>query len=443
MPLVLSHRVLIAFGLIWLVAVYALVSVPQQSDFDIICIAFLTSFISYFTLISFEFPIVQPSRKKIDMGSTLLWLIIIGLLARVGAIFHFPHLSDDIYRFIWDGRLIHDAYNPYAHLPSTIIDSLLWEDRHILLEKMNSPNYYTVYPPVSQLVFYLSSWSFLGIFGASIVMKTIFLVFEAVTLIFGLRILRLLSLSPSLILLYWLNPLIVVEGIGNLHFEIAMISMLVVSLYFFQTGKLYKALFFLALSVASKLLTLLALPYILWKFRHKNTLRLLIHFTICSLLVFSPLLLGLHQSEFMSSIDLYFRKFEFNASIYYLLRTIGHWISGYNLIQYLGPILASAFVFIFLYRLFKSKASNIYSHLYWALIIYFMLATTVHPWYLSVPILCSVFIKDRIAIVWSSVIWLSYINYSYDPYFENMYIVALEYVLVLSYIIYQYYLSKK
>ena len=43
---------------------------------------------------------------------------------------------------------------------------------------------------------------------------------------------------------------------------------------------------------------------------------------------------------FFQSIDLYYRKFEFNAGLYYLLRFVGQWATGYNLIRWLGPGLA-------------------------------------------------------------------------------------------------------
>ena len=37
-------------------------------------------------------------------------------------------------------------------------------------------------------------------------------------------------------------------------------------------------------------------------------------------------------------IDLYYRKFEFNAGLYYLLLFVGQWATAsYNLIQWLGP----------------------------------------------------------------------------------------------------------
>jgi alpha-1,6-mannosyltransferase len=46
-------------------------------------------------------------------------------------------------------------------------------------------------------------------------------------------------------------------------------------------------------------------------------------------------------SKHAKSVDLFFRKFEFNASIYYFVRWIGTLIAGYNLIK-----LCRAFTFV-------------------------------------------------------------------------------------------------
>jgi len=49
----------------------------------------------------------------------LSWKVLLGIAfgLRFLAIFCFPGLSDDIYRFLWDGWLITEGVNPYAFLP--------------------------------------------------------------------------------------------------------------------------------------------------------------------------------------------------------------------------------------------------------------------------------------------------------------------------------------
>ena len=62
--------------------------------------------------------------------------------------------------------------------------------------------------------------------------------------------------------------------------------------------------------------------------------------SILLLLFFLPFLSGAFAENFFSSINLWFQKFEFNASFYYLIRWIGYEIEGYNIIAYAGPAMA-------------------------------------------------------------------------------------------------------
>src|ERR1044072_3309123 len=46
-------------------------------------------------------------------NSTLLIAVVFAVLFRVSILFAPPYLSDDIYRYIWDGRVQAPAANPY------------------------------------------------------------------------------------------------------------------------------------------------------------------------------------------------------------------------------------------------------------------------------------------------------------------------------------------
>ncbi|WP_412067644.1 hypothetical protein [Rubrivirga sp. IMCC43871] len=66
-----------------------------------------------------------------------------------------PVLSDDGYRYLWDGQLVLEGVSPYAMRPSD--PSLADRRAGALLERMNSPDYYSVYPPASQAVFAIAA----------------------------------------------------------------------------------------------------------------------------------------------------------------------------------------------------------------------------------------------------------------------------------------------
>ena len=153
-------------------------------------------------------------------------------------------------------------------------------------------------------------------------------------------------------------------------------------------------------------------------------------------LLFVPLLSGAFFNNFGASLDLYFQKFEFNASIYYAIRWVGYQVVGYNWIQSAGPALAVIVLLGILTVAFFEKEitwKNIFGKMLFAICLYLAFATIVHPWYLSLPIVLCLFTPFRFPILWSGLIFLTYINYSYATYVENLWMVEIEYVLAVSY----------
>jgi len=416
--------VLLAF--IFWVAIFQLAHSPQH-DFHSILISASISFSCYGLLLY---------RRSLHFWH----MVAVGLVARCLLIGVFPALSDDIYRFVWDGQLISQGYNPYSHLPSDIIQDNIVGITPELFTSLNSPNYYTIYPPVAQLMFWLSAlWS--DIEHSAITLQLLFLLAECLTLLAITRLLAHVGKDCKLAAVYWLSPLIIIEGVGNLHFEIIMLCTLLWSVYYLfvkENHKLSAAL--MAISIASKLLPLMLLPYIVYRLPWRSALRYLLVLGGLLLLMFIPIFMGIQITNFASSVDLYFQKFEFNASVYYLLRYLGQIISGYNLIYYLGPALGIITVYLIVKHATKNTAWSVQSFFKYSLFsftAYLLLATTVHPWYLTLPIAFAVFTESKYVLAWSALIFLTYINYSYSPYFENLWIVALEYSIVAAILLYE------
>ncbi|MTB53360.1 hypothetical protein [Lewinella sp. W8] len=429
----------------------------DRTAFWSLFLAFSVSFLGFWGLIRRHHP------------RYLRWSIVLGIVLRLALIFAFPRLSDDIYRFLWDGHLIVAGQNPFAFLPTEYLEAGKLEQipglSKELFAALNSPDYYTIYPPVAQGVFtlavYLSPGSW---FGASIVMKVFLFICELSSLLLFWKLLpRLLhdEKAPSLrhfllhkgedagcqadaqgavrsdasqLLWYWLNPLIIVEILGNLHFEGAMVCFLLLALWWLVRSRWIAAAGAMALSVASKLLPLMLLPFLIKRLWGRPFWIFSVSFGALLLLCFTPLLASGFLTGFGSSLDLYFRKFEFNASLYYLARAYGYYEVGWNQIARFGPLLAKmAAGGILLMALLERRPSWRKLPTVWlfAFVLYLLCATTVHPWYLSVPIALCVFTNWRFPLLWSFLIMLTYTNYLTVPYQENLWLVAAEYILVL------------
>jgi hypothetical protein len=139
--------------------------------------------------------------------------------------------------------------------------------------------------------------------------------------------------------------------------------------------------------------------------------------------------------NYLNTVALWFVNFEFNASIYYVIRSIGYSIEGYNIIAAVGKV--TPFVIVAMVSAFSISQRNketrfLIINMLLALSIYFFLSTTVHPWYIVSLIALSVFTGYKFPIVWSAVVLLSYYAYSNPLFKENSLLLFAEYTIVYT-----------
>jgi hypothetical protein len=360
------------------------------------------------------------------------WLIALSLLFRIIPMFALPALSDDFYRFIWDGRLWAAGINPFAGIPTEFLSNPALSTKGItqdLYGLLNSPTHYTVYPPIPQYINWLAAKLFPNSIAHSVVlMRAIIIAAEMMSIVFIYLLLKQYKLKQNLLAIYAFNPLIIIEISGNLHHEGLMITFLLGFLYFNAQSKIPLAAIMLALSIASKLLPLMFLPFILLN------LKKWLSFSVILLVAATILFLPLFDQSFIigmqDSLTLYYQKFEFNAGIYYLLREIGYWIYGYNAIAMIGKILfvlSTVLIIIFSIQLWLKKYNYTFAFTFLYLV-FALLSLIFHPWYLIILIAMAPFTKFKFSIVWSYLIFLTYFGYGQAGFRENYYIVAIEFV---------------
>jgi hypothetical protein len=393
--------------------------------------------ISCFTLL---FAFYLMLSKSVLSFKTLL---VFGIIYRLLFVFSTPALSDDFYRFFWDGMLIVNRINPFQYLPKEIIENPAINIPEInagLYALLNSPEYYTVYPPICQFIFWISAWISGGnIHFAVLTMKIIFMMAELGSIYLIWNLLKIHKGKKELTLLYILNPLVIVELVGNIHFEAIMIFAVLLAVYAIAKRKWIGGAFGFALAIIAKLTPLLLLPFLLKRLKLKKS----ISFYIVTLSVASLAFLPFMGSELVhglgSSIGLYFQKFEFNASIFYIVRAFGFWLKGYDVIQtagiWLGMITFLSIVFLAFFQ--DTKTQNLTGILVWPLLIYFAFATIVHPWYVTPLIAFCLFSNYRFPIVWSYTIFLSYLGYSVDGFQEQTWVLLVEYLSVFGVMLYE------
>jgi len=413
------------------------------------------------------------SFKLIQLQKHNFWFLAgAALVFRLIFIFALPMLSQDYFRFIWDGRLIVNGWNPYEYIPAELIklsnfDISQSED---LLSGMGnlSAGHYSNYPPLNQVIFALSGWlASTGILSSVIIFRLIIILADVGTLIFGRKLLKSMKLPEYQIFWYILNPFIIIELTGNLHFEAVMVFLLVFSLYLLHKGNWVWSAVLLGLSISIKLLPLLFLPLLFKYFSKTSTAlsqikvnshpernrtdgfkKLSLYYIIClSTLVISflPFYSTEVVSNFLSSVGLWFGKFEFNGSIYYVIRWIGFQVKGYNIIETVGKVLPLITILIILGLTFFRKYQNtrqLLTNMLFAVTAYLILSTTVHPWYLAIPLMLSIFTNFKYMIIWTALVMLSYYAYSNPEFQENLWLVTFEYLTVFSFMTFEIFNKK-
>ncbi|RAK69743.1 glycosyltransferase 87 family protein [Hymenobacter edaphi] len=366
--------------------------------------------------------------------------LLLALLLRLLWLPATPALSDDYHRFRWDGALVAAGQNPFLHRPDEyqaggggLTGPLQLTSQ--LYQHLNSPHYYSVYPPVCQALFGLA----VRLFPASelaqiIVLRLALLLAEAATALLLVRLLRRFGQPPERAFLYLLHPLVVTELMGNLHFEAVVISGVLGALWLLTRGRLRWAAGALALGVAAKLTPLLALPLLLRRLSWRHTMLFGLALGAVLAAAFLPFASAALLRNIGRSLDLYFHSFEFNASVYYLLRAIGYRLTGYNEIARLGTGLAAAAalgVLLLMVLEHRPTLATLPRAALLAFTLYYLLATTVHPWYLTPLVALSCFTDWRYPAAWAALATLSYAAYRTAAYQENLGLVALEYLGVL------------
>lgn len=183
---------------------------------------FFAIFFGLFALYAFACAVVLRREHRGKQRPSLPTIFVFAILFNLLLIPSAPNLSDDMYRYIWDGRVQAAGVNPYRY-PSDapelrhLRDAAIWQ-------QMNRPNAVTIYPPAAQIVF-AATWR---IFPDSIVGMKLMLI--AATLLGGwllVLLLRALGQPAERALIYLWNPLIIFEIAHAAHVDALYLPLII------------------------------------------------------------------------------------------------------------------------------------------------------------------------------------------------------------------------
>ncbi len=306
------------------------------------------------------------------------WIVAAALLFRLTLLPTEPSLSDDLYRYLWDGRVQLAGINPYLHPPES--EELLFL-RNEAWQHINHKEISTIYPPVSQILFRLAC----AVSPTVFMMKAIFTTFDCAIILLLVRILQSCGEDPRRVVLYAWNPLPVFEVAGSGHLDTFGVFLLLSSLYLLTRRQRTAAAWGLAAAFMAKLLPILVLP-ILWRdadsrWREWKSRLPLLWFpvgTAVALLLFADA-----GRDIFSGLQIFLAKWRFNDAVFSLLYAAikepgldPDDVALYDAKLLCGGLLLGALVWAYVrYRdPFRAAATIVGANL--------LLSPVLHPWYL-------------------------------------------------------------
>jgi alpha-1,6-mannosyltransferase len=156
--------------------------------------------------------------------STLVVVVVFAALFRLSILFSTP-MSDDIYRYIWDGRVQAAGINPYRYVPADEALAGL-RDEAVYAHINRRDNAHTIYPPIAQAFFFLVT----RVSESVTWMKTAMVGCEAVALVALASLLASFGWPRARVLIFAWHPLIVWEIAGSGHVDALMIALVALAL---------------------------------------------------------------------------------------------------------------------------------------------------------------------------------------------------------------------
>ncbi len=309
------------------------------------------------------------TKTKTDTPKSIVWLIVFfGLLFRLTLVPLTPVASDDIYRYVWDGKVALSGANPFVLAPNDpLLSSLHSED---LPSKINFPGMRTIYPPLAQGFFLTSNL----LFGDSIAgMKLLLTLCELCTLLVLLALLRHLAINPAMVVAYAWCPLpIMYFGLDG-HIDALGVPLLLLSIYLIIRNRTVSGTFSLGLAGLAKLYPMFVVPLLLdvrKNLKANATVVLpLIIFSVGCLAYFEP------TWGLVESFMVYTSQFEFNGSVFSIVNVVLNENTTSHLVC-IALFVAWILVVMLLNRSLIEKT-------FLAFLGFIICSPVVHPWYLS------------------------------------------------------------
>jgi hypothetical protein len=314
----------------------------------------------------------------------------IALLLRLPMLFTQPSLSDDVWRYLHDGRAQLTGMNPYVLAPG---DERTAPFRGPEFTRINHRDLVTIYPPAAQLAF--ASNALLG--SRLLIWRLLLIAAELATFAAIAGLLARRGHGSRNLALYAWHPLAVIEAAGSAHLDPIAIALLVAGVLAAERGRAVSAGVLLGFSTAFKLVT----APLLAATTQVRQAKVVIPAILCVLVLYGLYWQG---GPPIGSLPTFAVRWEGNASAYAALASL---TDGYRARIFAVTLLLCAIVVI------RSSHMNSENRMAACMLAILLLSPVVHPWYLLwllalVPVVTERWLM-RVMLVWSVTVPVSYL----------------------------------
>ena len=353
-------------------------------------------------------------------------IILLSIVFRISLLPSEPTvLSNDMYRYIWDGRVQHKGINPYQYPPGAAELARIRDNK--IYPNINRKDQPTIYPAGAQLFFRISH----TLMGDSVIgFKSVMVFFDTLTVLVLIALLHHHGLNLSRIIIYAWNPLVIFEIAYSGHLEGLTIFLTAAALYLSAIHKKIPGIFMLALATAVKLYPALLLTAFL---NRGARIKGLVAFLITILLLYLPFMeAGKHISGFLP-VYLQNPYESFNLGLKHFLRQLIPGLDYYLLTLLFITLLAVAGLVI-CFRNKKDSEVLWYSYFLAGLLMILMPAS-LHPWYVILIIPFLTVFPNVAWLVFSCTVSLSYLKYASPQGIMPGWILLIEYLPLFALLI--------
>jgi hypothetical protein len=318
----------------------------------------------------------------------LVFVIVVAAASRAVLVPALPEVSTDIYRYVWEGRIITHGFNPFTHAPDAPELEHL-RDRYY--EDINHKHLETIYPPVAQGVFALAAAARPDPYA----LKLLLVLFDLGVIAVIVALLRLRSQDPVAVVVYAWNPLVIFETGHSGHVEPVGIFFLLLALWLVARDRKFLGFAAMGASFLTKYVSAVFVPFYLARKRYAPWVGVMAAVVVVGYLPFASAGAGL-----VSSLKIYGAEWRFNGLVYELSSPL----VGDPL--WTRRLLTAVVGIVIVYHSFRQH--DVLRFGFIAFGTGLLLAPTLHPWYVAwiVPFLC--FYRNRAWIVFTGLVFVSY-----------------------------------